>query len=247
MQHFFIKKSSIRQDTAVITGSDAHHAGKVLRCAVGDTLYLLDEEGWEYQGVITGKTAQRIDLKLFARNPPQKTLTVSITLGQAVPKAHKMDYIIQKATELGVSSVIPFLSSRTGPRLPDERLQKRCQRWQKIALEATKQCGRRDMPVVESIVSFEELINKGYNNLLKIILWEDEKNRRLKEVLRNSGKFQNLILLVGPEGGFSAGEIERARQHGFLSVSLGRSILRTETVALYLLSVLHYELENMSS
>jgi 16S rRNA (uracil1498-N3)-methyltransferase len=97
---------------------------------------------------------------------------------------------------------------------------------------------------VETIVTFEELINKRYNNVLKIILWEDEKYSRLKEVLQNSKQWQNIMLLIGPEGGFTAEEIEWARERGFISVSLGRCILRTETVGLYLLSVLHYELEN---
>jgi 16S rRNA (uracil1498-N3)-methyltransferase len=243
MRHFFLKKNSIKEGTAVITGSEARHVGRVLRRGVGDRLDLLDEDGWEYQAVITAKTSQRVEVRLLAKNPPRKPSSVKITLGQAVPKAHKMDYIVQKATELGVSSVIPFYSSRTGPRLTDERLQKKCHRWQKIALEATKQCGRSDVPTVETIVTFEEIINKRYNNVLKIILWEDEKNRRLKDVLQNSKQWKNIILLVGPEGGFTAEEIEGARKRGFISASLGRCILRTETVGLYLLSVLHYELE----
>jgi 16S rRNA (uracil1498-N3)-methyltransferase len=243
MRHFFINKNTIKDNTVVITGSEARHVGRVLRRGIGDTLYLLDEDGWEYQAVITAKTSQLVEVRLLAKNPPQKPSPIKITLGQAVPKAHKMDYIVQKATELGVASVIPFISSRTGPRLPDERLQKKCHRWQKIALEATKQCGRKDVPTVETIVTFEELITIRYNNVLKIILWEDEKNRRLKEVLQNSKQCQNIILLIGPEGGFTAEEIEWARKRGFISISLGRCILRTETVGLYLLSVLHYELE----
>jgi 16S rRNA (uracil1498-N3)-methyltransferase len=244
MRHFFLEKNSIKEGTVVITGSEARHVGKVLRRGVGDTLYLLDEDGCEYKAVITTKTSQFVEVRLLAKNPPQKPSPIKITLGQALPKAHKMDYIVQKATELGVASVIPFFSSRTGPRLPDERLQKKCHRWQKIALEATKQCGRKDVPTVETIVTFEELINKRYNNVLKIILWEDEKYSRLKEVLQNSKQWQNIMLLIGPEGGFTAEEIEWARERGFISVSLGRCILRTETVGLYLLSVLHYELEN---
>jgi 16S rRNA (uracil1498-N3)-methyltransferase len=244
MRHFFIKKNSIKHDSAVITGSEARHVGRVLRRGVGDTLYLLDEDGWEYQAVITAKTSQRVEVQLLAKHPPQKPSPIKITLGQAVPKAHKMDYIVQKATELGVDSVIPFFSARTGPRLPDERLHNRRHRWQKIALEATKQCGRKDVPTVETIVTFEEIIHKRYNNVLKIILWEDEKNRRLKEVLQSSNQCQNIILLIGPEGGFTAEEIEGAKKHDFVSVSLGRFILRTETVGLYLLSVLHYEREN---
>ena len=246
MRHFFIKKSSIKDDTAVIDGSEARHIGRVLRRGVGDSLYLLDEDGGEYQAVITSQTSQQVEVKLLEKLPPREPSSISVILGQAVPKAHKMDYIVQKATELGVDSVIPFFSSRTGPRLPDDRLRKKYHRWQKIALEATKQCGRKDVPRVETIVTFEEIINKRYNNVLKIILWEDEKNRRLKDVLQNGMQCRNIVLLIGPEGGFTPEEVALAKKGGFLSVSLGRNILRTETVALYLLSVLHYERENSS-
>jgi 16S rRNA (uracil1498-N3)-methyltransferase len=108
MRHFFLEKNSIKEGTVVITGSEARHVGKVLRRGVGDTLYLLDEDGCEYKAVITTKTSQFVEVRLLAKNPPQKPSPIKITLGQALPKAHKMDYIVQKATELGVASVIPF-------------------------------------------------------------------------------------------------------------------------------------------
>lgn len=246
MRHFFIKKESIHQGTALITGREARHVGRVLRRGVGDTLFLLDEDGWEYQAVITATTARGVEVRLLAANPPRKPFPVTITLAQAVPKAHKMDFIVQKATELGVSSLIPFFSERTGPRVPDERLHKKWVRWQTIAREATKQCGRMDVPRVETVLTFRECITRQYNNVLKILLWEDEKNNRLRDVLQGSDKWENIILLVGPEGGFTAEEVASAGENGFVSVSLGRSILRTETVSLYLLSVLHYELESGS-
>ena len=246
MRHFFIKKSSIKDNTAVIDGSEARHILRVLRRGAGDSLYLLDEDGGEYQAVITAHTSQQVEVRLLEKLPPRELSSTRVILAQAVPKAQKMDHIVQKATELGVDSVIPFFSSRTGPRLSDDRLQKKCHRWQKIALESTKQCGRKDVATVEPIVRVEEIIEKRYNNILKIILWEDEKNRRLQDVLQNGKQCRNIMLLIGPEGGFTAEEVSLAKEGGFLSVSLGRNILRTETVSLYLLSILHYEREKMS-
>jgi 16S rRNA (uracil1498-N3)-methyltransferase len=242
MKFAIIQRNKIKDGKAFITGSEARHVGRVLRLGVGDTINLLDEIGWKYRGVITGKKTQTIEVKVLEKYPPQKESPIKIVLGQALPKAQKMDYIVQKATELGVDSIIPFYSVRTVPKLDGTRQEKKGNRWEKIVLEATKQCGRTVIPQVEKIVTFEEVIRKEKDNSLKIILWEDEKNYRLHNVLKNQQKFKSIIILVGPEGGFTEEEVSAARKHGFLSVGLGNSILRTETAGIYLLSVLHYEL-----
>ena len=242
MRHFVIEKKDIQDDRAIITGSEARHIGRVLRRDVGDSLYLIDENGSEYHAVITAKTSKAVKVHLLEKYPSRKESSIKVVLGQALPKSDKMDYIVQKATELGVNTIVPFFSSRTVPRLNGERQEKKCQRWQKIAIEATKQCGRKVVPRVEGIVNFEEIIEKWDHNSLKIILWEDEKNNRLQEVLKNVQEFKKVILLVGPEGGFTSEEVSVASDRGFRSAGLGRFILRTETVGIYLLSVLHYEL-----
>jgi 16S rRNA (uracil1498-N3)-methyltransferase len=242
MRHFVISNKNIQDDKAIITGSEARHVSRVLRRDVGDRLNLVDENGYEYLAVIIAKNPQGVEVKLLEKYSPPCEAPVKVVLGQALPKSRKMDYIVQKATELGVHTIIPFFSTRTVPRLHGERQEKKVERWKKIALEATKQCGRKVIPKVEGIVTFEEIIEKWEDNSLKIILWEDEKNSRLHKVLKNLQPFKKIVVLVGPEGGFTDMEIAAARKCTFQTAGLGSSILRTETAGIYLLSVLHYEL-----
>ena len=225
-------------------GSEARHIGKVLRLGIGDKLCIFDENGWEYRAVITSKSSRLVEVRLLEKSPPRKELSVTFVLGQALPKAQKMDFIVQKATELGISTIVPFCSTRSVPRLDDERSQRKHNRWQKIALEATKQCGRRIVPKIERIMSFEELLEKWSDNSLKIMLWEDEKNSNLKKVLKDTRPSESIISLIGPEGGFTEDEVAMARRVGFKTVSLGRYTLRTETAGLCLLGILHYEWED---
>jgi 16S rRNA (uracil1498-N3)-methyltransferase len=154
-----------------------------------------------------------------------------------------MDLIVQKATELGISSIIPFLSDRSVPLLDAERSLRKRMRWQKVAAEATKQCGRTIVPQVDAIIPFRGLLNRWDENSLKIMLWEDEKNSTLKDLLKTHQPSTRVVILVGPEGGFSGQEVAMAREAGFHTVSLGKYILRTETVGMSLLSIVHYEWE----
>jgi len=242
-RHFFLEKNRIKKGRAFITGDEARHIGAVLRRGAGDPLYLIDQDGWEYTAVIIAATPQRVEVSLMEKYPPAKLPAGKIILGQALPKFQKMDYIVQKATELGASGISPFFSSRSVLRPGDEQLRIKHLRWQKIAGEATKQCGRSFVPPVEKVLSFQEIMQSHAENYLKIMLWEDEKNHGLKEVISGSASGQNIFVLVGPEGGFTDREVALASSSGFQPVSLGRHIMRTETASLYVLSVLHYERE----
>ena len=222
---------------------EARHIGKVLRLGVGDTIYLLDEEGSTYHAMITARDAKTVEVEIVEKIPPQKEPSMEIVLGQAIPKAQKMDLIVQKATELGVSSIIPFLSDRSVPLLDAERSLRKRMRWQKVAVEATKQCGRTIVPQVDAIIPFRGLLNRWDENSLKIMLWEDEKNNTLKDLLKTHQPSARVVILVGPEGGFSGQEVNMAREAGFHTVSLGKYILRTETAGMSLLSIVHYEWE----
>ena len=241
MRRFFLEKNRVNESKATIRGSEAKHIGRVLRLGVGDTLYLLDENGWEYKAEIISKSSKLVEVELLKKSPPREDSSITVVLGQALPKAKKMDFIVQKATELGVSTIIPFFSERTIPSLDDKQLKKRRIRWKRIALEATKQCGRLVVPQIEEMLPFKEILKEWSDNSLKIILWEDEKNIKLKQVLSDNQPQQKVIILIGPEGGFTAEEVDMARQAGFKSVSLGKYILRTETVGLCLLNILQYE------
>ena len=241
MRRFFLEKNRVKESKATIRGSEAKHIGRVLRLGVGDTLYLLDENGWEYKAEIISKSSKLVEVELLKKSPPREDSSITVVLGQALPKAKKMDFIVQKATELGVSTIIPFFSERTIPSLDDKQLKKRRIRWKRIAAEATKQCGRLVVPQIEEMLPFKEILKEWSDNSLKIILWEDEKNIKLKQVLSENQPHQKVIILIGPEGGFTAEEVDMARQAGFKSVSLGKYILRTETVGLCLLNILQYE------
>ncbi len=240
-RHFFLDRHTINKGRASLTGDEARHVAAVLRMRSGDVIRLVDQEGWEYRAVLDGVSARRVEVVLLERLPPEQGPSRRIILGQALPKFQKMDYIVQKATELGVSGMLPFLASRSIDRANPEQLRIKCLRWRKIAAEAAKQCGRHRVPLIEKVSTFHDIVTADRDNSLKIILWEDEKRCGLKEVVHRSRDDSNAIVLVGPEGGFSAAEIELASGCGYQPVSLGRHIMRTETASLYVLSVLHYE------
>ena len=241
MRRFFLESNKIEEGKTILEGSEARHIGRVLRLGVGDNLYLLDEKGCEYQAVITSKSSHTVGVDIVKKSPPRENPSLNIVLGQALPKAQKMDYIVQKATELGVSTIIPFTSTRSVPVLDDERSKKKCDRWQRVAREATKQCGRVVVPQIEGVMSFKKILAQWGDNSLKIMLWEDEKNTTLKDVLKENQTPKKVVSLIGPEGGFTADEVDRAKQAGFKTVSLGKYVLRTETAGPCLLGVLHYE------
>ena len=151
-----------------------------------------------------------------------------------------MDYLIQKATELGVQEIIPFLSSRSVPLLEKSKRLKRHHRWERIAVEASKQCGRGVVPKIESLQDYSEMLRTASPNTLRLILWERE-GTKLKEILERSKERKKIFFIIGPEGGFSQEEVEEAKRAGFIPVTLGRRILRAETASLCFLSILQYE------
>jgi 16S rRNA (uracil1498-N3)-methyltransferase len=152
-----------------------------------------------------------------------------------------MDYLIHKATELGVTRIIPFFSSRSIPLLERSKKLERHRRWQKIAIEASKQCGRGFIPNIEPLCDFQEMLSFAANESLRLILYEG-KGRRLKEVLKESKASEKIFFIVGPEGGLNEKEVEEAKGIGFVPVHLGSRILRAETASLCLLSILQYEI-----
>jgi 16S rRNA (uracil1498-N3)-methyltransferase len=154
-----------------------------------------------------------------------------------------MDGIIRHATELGAERIIPFLAERSVPRWQSEQLPRKRERWQKIAVEASRQCGRPDIPEIGEIVTFERMLRDVPESGLRLIPWEEETKTGIREILRDPARsgLKEFVLVIGPEGGFSAGEIELARQAGLLSVSLGKRVLRVETASLAVLAILQYE------
>ncbi|MFH1624270.1 MAG: 16S rRNA (uracil(1498)-N(3))-methyltransferase [Pseudomonadota bacterium] len=240
MPRFFIEKDRIRNNVAIIAGEEVKHITRVLRLGVGDKVILFDDAGWEYSATIKGGNSRELKGDILKKFLPQRESPLQIVLGQGLPRLSKMDLIVQKGTELGVSEIVPFHSSRSIPRLTEGKLAKRVERWQKIAREATKQCGRNLIPHICPPVDFAEILTRDLGGSLKLVLWEEGGGVGLKEILdTNQGK-KGFFILVGPEGGFIANEIEKAREAGFHPVSMGSRILRTETASISILSVIQH-------
>ena len=154
-----------------------------------------------------------------------------------------MELIIQKTTELGIHKIIPLISERSQVKLEPDRTKDKLIRWQKIAKEAAEQSGRLVVPEISPIQTFENALKMAQNYQLALIPWEEEKEKNLKSILKSNKTIKNILLLIGPEGGFSQSEVAQAEKAGFTPTSLGRRILRTETAGLAALAMIQYEYE----
>ena len=248
MARFFVPRSLDNQHEITITGSEAHHMRHVLRLRAGDRVTIFDGTGNECDGEIIGQNRQTVTVRVLTFRRPLHEPSLRLTMGQSLVKGDKMDFIIQKATEMGVSSVIPFVSLRSVSRLEEPKKDKRLTRWRRIAVESSKQCGRMIPMDVERVMSFHEVLGWSGDHPVRIILWEGAKNR-LKSLLRGMDRphirSQGLIFLVGPEGGFSEAEVEQAEKSHFRPASLGPRILRVEAAGLSFISILQYEWGDM--
>jgi len=238
---FYIPQEQIKGKQIIITGSDVNHIKNVLRLKVGAEITVFDSSQKVYlcklrefnrefiRGIITSQIHEDTELK------------ADITLAQCLPKARKMDLIVQKATELGANRIIPVISERSVPRIED-KAERKTAHWQKIAQEAAEQSGRTKVPQILPLVSLSELVKSASDYDLALIPWEGERENTIKKVLTTS-RHNSLIIVIGPEGGFSQAEIKIAQENGFIPISLGKRILRCETAALTCLALLASELE----
>ena len=228
-------------DVCIATAEQTRYLKNVLRMRAGEPLRVFNGTGWEYEAVIR-QVAEGLALEINDRRPVTED-RIEITLCQAIPKADKMEAVIRHTTELGAGMIIPFHAERSIPRWPVEKSQQKRERWQKIAVEASRQCGRTDIPEIGEIVSLAEALHSTHPGWLNLICWEEESTRGIREVLRDPkiDATRGFFLIVGPEGGFSKKEIEQAQQAGFLSVSLGNRILRVDTAAVAVIAILQYE------
>jgi len=236
---FFISPEQVSGRSITISGEDVHHIVKVLRMKTGDELLLCDGNGAEYSVKIAQVNKSDITTEVKARSKREIRYPL-ITLGQGLPKSDKMDWIVQKAAELGVANIVPLVTERTIVKIKDE--EKRISRWQKIAREAAMQSNRADIPAIGRIVSYNDFLRTPNFELPTLFLlpWE-EGTVPIKGILRANPGMKNIVVLIGPEGGFSAHEAEAAQGKGFHLVSLGPNILRTETAAIAVLSMIGYE------
>jgi len=244
MPRFYVPNPHIENGLLRIEGDQVRHIRKVLRLRAGDEVLVFDGLGKEFEGTIVEEGRFSVMVKIQRILPPKGDSPLEVTLAQSLLKGEKMDYLIQKATELGVKEIIPFLSSRSVPVLEKSGRQKRRHRWGKIAIEASKQCGRGVVPKIESLQDYSDMLRAAPTDHLRLILWERD-GIKLKEVLERSKAKTKIFFVVGPEGGFSQDEVEEAKGAGFAAVTLGKRILRSETASLCFLSILQYEWGDM--
>lgn len=247
MPRFFVKTEQINQPYIYIKNEDVNHIKNVLRKKVADKIEVCNQEtGDTYLCEIEQLDDNEILTKIIEKLNETET-NIKIDIYQGLPKAEKMELIIQKSVELGVNSIIPISLKRCVVKLEGKDQNKKIERWQKIAESAAKQCGRNIIPKIGNIIKikqFEEL-SKNYDSL--IVAYENEKEYTLKQeiqkIKQSNKKELKIAVVIGPEGGLAEEEIETLKNYGANIVTLGKRILRTETVALNILSILMYELE----
>lgn len=250
MARFFVTKEQILYKDEIpafteITGSDVKHMRDVLRMSPGDTFTACDSTGVEYtcalEGFSEGKGIGRILSQKVGDTEPR----TPVTLFQGIPKGDKMDLIIQKNVELGVTRIVPVIMERTVVKFSDPRdKSKKTERWNRISMEAAKQCGRLSVPVVHPPVSMKEALDLVPGEALRLVPYENEQELRLKAVLRGAKEPSAVAFFIGPEGGISGDEIDALMAADFRPVSLGKRILRTETAGFAVLAAIRYELED---
>jgi 16S rRNA (uracil1498-N3)-methyltransferase len=240
MPRFYVPQPRIERGMLRIEGNEVKHIRRVLRLKAGDEITVFNGSGKEYEGTIVEEGPSSVLIMIQNILPSQRESHLEITLAQSLLKGEKMEYLIQKATELGAKEIIPFFSSRSVPLLEKSRGLKRYHRWERIVIEASKQCGRGLVPDIRPLQDYSEMLQAAHRDSLRLILWEGE-GARLKEVLEGSKEKRRIFFIVGPEGGLTPDEVEQAKRTGFFPVTLGERILRSETASLCLLSILQYE------
>ena len=209
----------------------------------GSLVTLTDSEGDDFRGRVLHLSKEGASVLIFDAFPSPTESSLEIVLLQALPEKERMELIIQKATELGVSAIVPFKSERSISLEEREAKQKKSHRWQQIAIKAVQQSRRAKVPRVETYRLFREALKLCGGEGLKILLWE-KKGGNLKKVLRHYHP-KKIYAMVGPEGGFTEEEVKLAENRGFIPIKLGQRILRTETAAITLMSILQYELGDL--
>jgi 16S rRNA (uracil1498-N3)-methyltransferase len=247
MHRFYLPPDQTRSGTLILADAEAHHLLHVLRGKIGDRVTVFDGAGHELACTISRIEKGRVNLQVMARHS-SPVMPYHLVLAQAVPKARSMDLILQKATELGAKRIVPLLSDRTIVQIEADDIAGKVERWNQITIEAAKQCGANWLPVVEAPTRPRDFFPKAQGDRLKLIASLQPDSLPLWRLLENymanhECRPKAATVVIGPEGDFTPAELADARSAGFGPLSLGPLVLRSETAAIYALSILAYELQ----
>jgi 16S rRNA (uracil1498-N3)-methyltransferase len=244
MRYFFMDSLEPKCSIISITGQDARHIKTVLRLKPGDKIGLFDGKGFEYEAEIVDLWPGKVNASLIRSFPSTAESPVRITVAQGFLKERKMDGLVRQLSELGITEWMPFIAERSVPMPDKKRLLTRTKRWEKIAREAVKQCRRGRIMKIGDTASYSEVLNQAQVCDLKIAFWEEES--RPAQTVDPEAPIHSVFALIGPEGGFTQKEIENAKDHGFVTASLGSRILRAETAAVAASVLLQYLFGDMN-
>lgn len=244
MHRFFVDRDNIGEKTISIVGDDYNHIKNVLRLNIGDQVSICDGNERDYIGIIKSFGEDYVDLDIVKSFRSEGESHLYLKIYQGLPKGDKMELIIQKCTEIGVSEIVPISTARSIVKLKDKKkIDKKLSRWSKIAESASKQSKRGKVPKIDRVISLREALDE-LDDELAIVLYEAEDMKSFKSVLK-SFEGKKVSLFIGPEGGFGEEEIEDIRERGVEVVSLGKRILRTETAGMVSSSIVMYELGDL--
>ena len=244
MHRFFVKPEQLGDGRVRIQGEDVHHIRQVLRMRPGEEILVSCGDDWEYTCRVFSLEEREVLAEILDAQKPGKELPSRLYLFQCLPKGDKMEWIIQKAVELGVYRIVPVASRRCIVRLEGKKAEARRIRWNAVAASAAKQSKRMILPEVSGILTFQEALKAAGQLDVRLIPYERaEKMAETRKLLSEIHPGQSVGILIGPEGGFEEEEVNMAEQAGFCPITLGKRILRTETAGLAALSVLMYLLE----
>lgn len=247
MHRFFIKPEDIYNDEITIEGEDVQHISRVLRLQEGDKIVLCDQSGTDYNVAIANISKHTIKTTIIDKVPSKGEPSIEVVLYQGIPKSTKMDLIIQKCTEMGITRIVPIFTTRTIVKLESEKDEaKKVSRWTKIAEEAAKQSARGIVPHIDMPMNLEQALKDSKELDIVLIPYELEKNMSVKAALQ--GKTAKSVgFFIGPEGGFDTLEIDKAKQNDVVPVTLGNRIMRTETAGFAMLTCIMYEYDQMKT
>lgn len=243
MQRYFVEPHLFSEHDVTITGDDVHHIVNVMRSQPGDEIIVCDGRGRVVRARLSAIGGKQVQAEIIELLHDLSELPIRVTIGQGLPKGEKMEWILQKGTELGGFAFFPFSSERTIVKLDAKKEEKKLDRWRKIVKEAAEQSHRGVLPKIFSPLPFKQVVADAKQYTRSVIAYEKEQSTSLHQVLEELSPGDSLLVLIGPEGGFSGDEVSFAQGAGILPVTLGPRILRAETASQYVLSAASYQFE----